>query len=1265
MATTVQKGFFSSILFPSLVFFLVIFLFSVGKNNAIAQYVCTPGDWSFSGAGSCGPCGCGEEQGDWYVCNGSGTGWDFDAPGCGSGGACNFLCGGCINGDTQFVGVGSCGPCGCGEQQGEFQECQGGTWVTLYPTCGSGSACDSKCGAPYCGDTFCWPGGGGYVEDCSSCPQDCGGPCAGWDDCGSIGSCLDGSDVHRICSPFCGADPSICYDTPDCAENDCNALGGNGYCAGLGADCGFDPPLGCEQAVCGGGGNCYSECSSCPAPPTCPDATCQAGETCSNCPADCGSCPVSGCPNNFCDNGENCSTCPQDCGDCEPPPPPPPPPPSVLQGRIFKDDNGNASRDAGEQFIQWNVSCAGGYTLPVVINYSGASSGADIPDLCNPDPYYNTGFVPNGNYTVSVSPPAGWVATTGPQNVSVASSTADVWFGVRQASPTCTNTTPGSNQLIGCLWDGTNYNVSDGNAPSGPVLSTPVPDSATALDQNWGTGEPNSFVGVDQFSSRWQGNFYFKAGGVYTFTPGSDDGIRAYVDGALQLDRWVDRGYTEDSFNYTFSTAGNHLIQIDYYENAGDARGQLRWTYVPPAVPTNLNNPSLPGCAFGSYVPNFAWTNSGSGWILDVTSDDVTKNPAPLWSTWSNKLISGTSTDGNGLLPAITFVPGTTYYWRIWNVYSHTYGPSFSVPICPPSGTISASPNPCQITSGNSVCTSNITWSSTNALNPQVCVNSGAGDSLFAAGVSGTQAAPWIAAGKNYVFTLYANGCGVQPVANVTVTANPTVPTGLGAVVPVGCQPAGTTYNATFSWSGFNSGWVLDISTDNSLPWSPGAQWWYANIPYPPQTNTITTPTGFSSTTLPNPIALQPGVRYFWRIFNGYTHTYGPSFFVVPACPDLSVTTIELRNSACTSLKGVFGPSESMCVRTTVTNLGGDSGPFSVGFWKSNGSIDPNCPPGAPNPPADSSTSYPGLAAGASVTWQISPNPTASTVESNHTASVYADTGCSITTDPARGNNVNTRLYSVGINSWFETTRGDAGSHGTISVSNSDYLALTSRTQSEFMLVANPLGSNIRSSKWSINNYNKILVPSGGVYSYFYDRFRNKVPAAAPVFCTVPSGLSAVGVPPGNHYYACAGNATFAAGGPNGNHVFFIDGDLNIQGNVTLAIQDTAVYVVRGNINVNTNVTRIDGVFITDGIFTDTDALTTYGARLEVKGAVYARTFNLSRKLNPALITVGLVNDPYNSQYTPTETFSYDPKYIDAMNSILGSAAVTWKEIAP
>ncbi|MBI4036629.1 hypothetical protein HY386_02005 [Candidatus Daviesbacteria bacterium] len=255
--------------------------------------------------------------------------------------------------------------------------------------------------------------------------------------------------------------------------------------------------------------------------------------------------------------------------------------PGNILGRLWKDDNGNGVWDGGEQLIRNSAAACGGYTSDNAwVNFAGPWSGTKLPNLCNPDPYYDTGAIPPGSYTVDPIAPAGWIKPAAITVNLTAGVSEHRWFGLIPPPP-CTNTSPGTNQLTGCLWDGVNFNTPDGNAPDGVSLPSPVPDTIYALNQDWGTGQPNSFVGADTFSARWRGNFTFKAG-TYTFYAGADDGVRVRIDGVTVLDDWRDTGYFERSFSRSFATAGVHLVEIDYYENGGDARASLRWSYTLP-----------------------------------------------------------------------------------------------------------------------------------------------------------------------------------------------------------------------------------------------------------------------------------------------------------------------------------------------------------------------------------------------------------------------------------------------------------------------------------------------------------------------------------------------------------------------------------------------------------------------------------------------------------------------------------------------------------
>jgi len=59
--------------------------------------------------------------------------------------------------------------------------------------------------------------------------------------------------------------------------------------------------------------------------------------------------------------------------------------------------------------------------------------------------------------------------------------------------------------------------------------------------------------------------------GSWTFTVGGDDGIRLYIDGELVISEWEDQSYATYTYARTFTTAANHLLRLEWYENEGDA----------------------------------------------------------------------------------------------------------------------------------------------------------------------------------------------------------------------------------------------------------------------------------------------------------------------------------------------------------------------------------------------------------------------------------------------------------------------------------------------------------------------------------------------------------------------------------------------------------------------------------------------------------------------------------------------------------------------
>ncbi|MSP12329.1 MAG: hypothetical protein EXR62_05155 [Chloroflexi bacterium] len=105
-----------------------------------------------------------------------------------------------------------------------------------------------------------------------------------------------------------------------------------------------------------------------------------------------------------------------------------------------------------------------------------------------------------------------------------------------------------------------------------------------SLDHSWGVGAPDPSVSADRFSARWT-RYIDVSPGAYRFTAVSDDGIRVWVDGELIINLWNDHPATTSTAQMNMGV-GHHLVQVDYYENIGDAVARLTWE---PAS-TSINN---------------------------------------------------------------------------------------------------------------------------------------------------------------------------------------------------------------------------------------------------------------------------------------------------------------------------------------------------------------------------------------------------------------------------------------------------------------------------------------------------------------------------------------------------------------------------------------------------------------------------------------------------------------------------------------------------
>lgn len=154
---------------------------------------------------------------------------------------------------------------------------------------------------------------------------------------------------------------------------------------------------------------------------------------------------------------------------------------------------------------------------------------------------------------------------------------------------------------------------------------------------------------------------------------------------------------------------------------------------------------------------------------------------------------------------------------------------SLTQPLFGASGTISASPNPCSIASGQSVCTSTLTWSSQSASVVQVWLSfDGAAETNFATTGGGgpySQAATWIQAGHSYSFRLYDYSTGSRGamLASVGVSGTVAPPPATGTISaqpPDQCSilVGQTTCSVTLTWSSQSTNQVQVFVSVNAAP---------------------------------------------------------------------------------------------------------------------------------------------------------------------------------------------------------------------------------------------------------------------------------------------------------------------------------------------------------------------------------------------------------------------------------------------------------------
>ncbi len=95
-------------------------------------------------------------------------------------------------------------------------------------------------------------------------------------------------------------------------------------------------------------------------------------------------------------------------------------------------------------------------------------------------------------------------------------------------------------------------------------------------------------VSSEWFLATFTGFINIQSAGDYLFWIGHDDGVRLYIGDVLVIDDWPPTAFKWISAIATFSAAGLYPVQIEFYENQGDADLVFAWGSGKQPVPTDF-----------------------------------------------------------------------------------------------------------------------------------------------------------------------------------------------------------------------------------------------------------------------------------------------------------------------------------------------------------------------------------------------------------------------------------------------------------------------------------------------------------------------------------------------------------------------------------------------------------------------------------------------------------------------------------------------------
>jgi len=108
---------------------------------------------------------------------------------------------------------------------------------------------------------------------------------------------------------------------------------------------------------------------------------------------------------------------------------------------------------------------------------------------------------------------------------------------------------------------------------SGTPVATQVDPN---VDYDW-TSAPVAGLGTTGYSVKFTGSLTAPTTGSYTFGLTSDDGSRLFINGQEVIDNWRDQAANTETAQVSLTAGQPVQIEVDYYQNGGDATVDLGW----------------------------------------------------------------------------------------------------------------------------------------------------------------------------------------------------------------------------------------------------------------------------------------------------------------------------------------------------------------------------------------------------------------------------------------------------------------------------------------------------------------------------------------------------------------------------------------------------------------------------------------------------------------------------------------------------------------